>query len=88
MLLILRGNFYNIRLSKILKKILYSEKCLLESAYQEFKDYLFQNKMLYLKISYLIIFPDLVDEYQQYQDATADDDEDDEEEEYEQDGDY
>ena len=34
------------------------------------------------------IFPDLVDEYQQYQDATADDDEDDEEEEYEQDGDY
>ena len=41
-----------------------------------------------LNISYLIIFPDLVDEYQQYQDATADDDEDDEEEEYEQDGDY
>ena len=36
----------------------------------------------------IIIFPDLVDEYQQYQDATADDDEDDEEEEYEQDGDY
>ena len=35
-----------------------------------------------------VIFPDLVDEYQQYQDATADDDEDDEEEEYEQDGDY
>ena len=38
--------------------------------------------------AYSIIFPDLVDEYQQYQDATADDDEDDEEEEYEQDGDY
>ena len=35
-----------------------------------------------------VIFPDLVDEYQQYQDATADDDEDDEEEDYEQDGDY
>ena len=42
-------------------------------------------EVVLLKIT---IFPDLVDEYQQYQDATADDDEDDEEEEYEQDGDY
>ena len=40
------------------------------------------------KPDHCVIFPDLVDEYQQYQDATADDDEDDEEEEYEQDGDY
>ena len=46
------------------------------------------SKCCIRNISYLIIFPDLVDEYQQYQDATADDDEDDEEEEYEQDGDY